>query len=46
MIIYENDKSGFLRDAFRSDIEDVVRSQFHERTGRNVGLSEFRSWRE
>jgi hypothetical protein len=46
MIIYENDKSGFLRDAFKSDIEDVVRSQFHERTGRNVGLSEFRSWRE
>jgi DUF2075 family protein len=46
MIIYENEKAGFLRDAFTSDIEDVVRSQFHQRTGRNVGLSEFRSWRE
>ena len=46
MIIYENDKAGFLRDAFRSDIEDVVRSQFHERTGCNVGIGEFRSWRE
>ncbi|MGH8243081.1 MAG: DNA/RNA helicase domain-containing protein [Steroidobacteraceae bacterium] len=46
MIIYQNDKSGFLRDALSSDIEDVVRSQFHERTGRSVGISEFRSWRE
>lgn len=46
MIIYENDMAGFLRDTFTSDIEDVVRSQFHERTGRNVGIGEFRSWRD
>ena len=46
MIIYENDKAGFLKDTFASDIEDVVRSQFHERTGRSVGIGEFRSWRE
>ncbi|HET8691862.1 MAG TPA: DUF2075 domain-containing protein [Steroidobacteraceae bacterium] len=46
MIIYENDKSGFLRDTFTSDIEDVVRTQYHERTGRRVGSGEFRSWRD
>ncbi len=45
MIIYENDKAGFLRDTFTSDIEDVVRSQFHARTGRNVSRGEFKSWR-
>jgi len=45
MIIYENDKAGFLKDAFTSDIEDIVRSQFRDRTGRGVGAGEFRSWR-
>lgn len=46
MIIYENHKSGFLEDVFRSDIEDVVLSQYHSRTGRNVSAGEFRSWRD
>jgi hypothetical protein len=46
MIIYENDKAGFLKDAFTSDIEDVVLGQFRRRTGRSVARSEFRSWRE
>lgn len=46
MIIYENDKAGFLKDAFTCDIEDVVHSQFHERTGRKVPKGEFRSWRD
>ena len=46
MIIYENDKAGFLNDAFKHDIEDVVRRQFGERTGRSVAKSEFRAWRD
>lgn len=46
MIVYQNNKSGFLSDAFTKDIEDVVLTAFKSRTGRVVARSEVRSWKE
>ena len=46
MIIYENDKAGFLDHAHTCDIEDVILSEYRKRTGRNVAKNEVRSWRE
>ena len=40
MIIYQNDKTGFLKDAFAKDIEDVILRAFKVRTGRAVAISE------
>lgn len=44
MIIYQNDKAGFLQDTFNRNIEDVVLESYREKTGKNVGASEIRSW--
>lgn len=44
MIIYRNDKAGFLRDAFEHDIEDVVLDSYRAQTGRGVSKQEIRSW--
>lgn len=44
MIIYRNDKAGFLRDAFEHDIEDVVLASYREQTGKGVSKQEIRSW--
>lgn len=46
MIVYQETKAGFLEDAFKRDIEVVVRASFLARTGRSVGASEVRSWKE
>jgi uncharacterized protein len=46
VIVYQNSKSGFLDDAFTKDIEDVILAAFKSRTGRAVGRSEVRSWKE
>jgi hypothetical protein len=46
VIIYQNDKTGFLKDAFAKDIEDVVLQAFRVRTGRTVAISEVLSWKE
>ncbi|MGH8291172.1 MAG: hypothetical protein ACREV7_19575 [Steroidobacteraceae bacterium] len=46
MIIYQNDKTGFLNDAFTKDIEDVILRAFKGRTGRTVAISEVHSWKE
>lgn len=46
MIVYENNKKGFLNDAFTKDIEEVILRAFRMRTGRMVSLSEVRSWKE
>lgn len=46
MIIYQNDKTGFLKDAFAKDIEDIILRAFKVRTGRTVAVSEVRSWKE
>ena len=46
MIVYQNNKSGFLKDAFTKDIEDVILGAFKSRTGRSVARSEVRSWKE
>jgi DUF2075 family protein len=46
MIIYQSSKAGFLDDAFKRDIEDVVLTEFKARTGRSVARNEIRSWKE
>jgi len=46
VIIYQNDKTGFLKDAFAKDIEDVILRAFKVRTGRTVAISEVLSWKE
>lgn len=46
MIVYNSTIDGFLDDAFRHDIEVVVRTAFRARTGRDVARAEVRSWKE
>jgi uncharacterized protein len=46
VIVYQNNKSSFLNDAFTRDIEDVILIAFRSRTGRSVSRSEVRSWKE
>jgi uncharacterized protein len=46
VIVYQNDKSGFLKDAFAKDIEDIILQAFRARTGRSVAISEVLSWKE
>ena len=46
MIVYQNSKGSFLKDAFTKDIEDVILAAFKSRTGRSVARSEVRSWKE
>jgi uncharacterized protein len=44
VIIYQNQKSGFLHDVHHCDIEEVIHQAFRERTGRKVSKEEVRSW--
>ncbi len=46
MIVYQNNKSGFLDDTFKKDIETVILSEYMARTGKRVAASEVRSWKE
>lgn len=46
MIVYQETKTGFLRDAFTRDIEEVILAAFKQRTGHIVARSEVRSWKE
>jgi hypothetical protein len=46
VIVYQNNKRGFLDDAFTKDIEDVILDAFKSRMGRTVARSEIRSWKE
>lgn len=46
MIVYQETKAGFLRDAFTRDIEEVILAAFKLRTGHAVARSEVRSWKE
>lgn len=46
MIIYQSDKTRFLRDVFTRDIEQVILAEFTQRTGRTVSRSEIRSWKD
>jgi uncharacterized protein len=45
VIIYQDDKVGFVRDCFKKDIEEVLLKAYTARTGRRVGRSEKESWR-
>ncbi|MEO8384615.1 MAG: DNA/RNA helicase domain-containing protein [Betaproteobacteria bacterium] len=46
MIVYQKNKSEFLEDTFKRDIEDVVRTEFLARTGHRVSPAVVRSWKE
>lgn len=46
MIIYSSTKKRFVADALAKDIEEVIASAYHERTGSQVAPGEFRSWKE
>jgi uncharacterized protein len=45
VIIYQDDKIGFVRDCFKRDVEEVLLTAYTARTGRRVGRSEKESWR-
>lgn len=44
MIIYQNQKSGFLHDVHHRDIEEVIHEAFRARIGHKVSKEEVRSW--
>jgi len=46
MIVYQKSKQQFLDDAFKRDIEEVVRVEFLARTGYRVSAAEIRAWKE
>jgi len=46
MLIYEATKHQFLLDNRHSLIEDVIHDSYFKATGRHVGPSEIRSWKE
>ena len=46
MIVYQQSKAGFVHDAIHHDIEEIILKSFRDRTGRSVGRSEVRSWKE
>jgi uncharacterized protein len=46
MLVYLSDKQHFVADATERHIEDIIARSYREATGRKVGESEQRSWRE
>ncbi len=46
MIVYSADKRQFLSDIDEREIDDVIHRRYKAMTGRGVGGSELRSWRE
>ena len=46
MIVYQKNKSEFLDDVFKRDIEAVILDEYTTRTGSRVGLAEVRAWKE
>lgn len=46
MIVYQANKSTFLDDSFKRDIEAVVTESYKQRTGGTVSANEVRSWKE
>jgi len=44
VIIYQNQKSGFLHDVHHRDIEEVILEAFRAKTGGKVSREEIRSW--
>lgn len=46
MIVYQSTKDRFLDDAFKNDIQDVIRIAYLDRTGKRVGAAELNSWKE
>jgi len=46
VIVYQNNKAGFLDDVFKRDIEAVILEEFTARTGKRVAAAEIRSWKE
>ncbi len=46
MIVYSADKQQFLFDIDEREIDDVIHRRYKAVTGRAVGMSQLRSWRE
>jgi DUF2075 family protein len=46
VIVYSADKQQFLSDIDEREIDDVIHRRYKAMTGRGVGMSELRSWRE
>jgi DUF2075 family protein len=46
VIVYQSDKRQFLVDNDDRDIEDLIQVRYQSITGRSVGPSELRSWRD
>lgn len=46
MIVYQANKTKFLDDALRRDIDEVILDAYMARTGKTVGRSEINSWKE
>lgn len=46
MIVYSGTKRQFLTDVYEREIEDVIHHRYQALTGRRVGTSELRSWKE
>ena len=44
MIVYKNNKEGFLADVLTNDIANIILANFKRTTGGRVGESELRSW--
>jgi uncharacterized protein len=46
LIIYQANKTKFLEDSFKRNIEEVITKSYFDRTGGNVAANEIRSWKE
>ena len=45
MIVYQTDKNGFLNDVSNGCIEDIIRESVKQKLNKNVGNSEYISWK-
>jgi len=46
VIVYQKNKSEFLDDVFKRDIEAVILAEYMARTGSRVSSAEIRAWKE
>jgi uncharacterized protein len=46
LIIYQANKTKFLEDSFKRNIEEVITKSYFDRTGGKVAATEIRSWKE
>ncbi len=46
MIVYQADKTQFVRDTEDKEIDELIHDIYRAKTGKSVGIAELRSWRE